>query len=1008
MINQNFSDGGDKAETHKILNNFSSRVDSIPIAIELLQRSFPSIYHINFGFESMRLIFERRGPLMSFDQLFQCFNFIINLLTEQIDFFSSNDHIALRTSGCYTAAIAFRLIFEQEQMDTINQILEQTQNLLEQTGNHAILSFTLFAQYVEAMNLNYHHMDLNNQNKMQKTFKEDYIMQIISTAMKALSVRSSDGDANFIAVDKKVKTSALVLIKTCFSVFEMKNVENSFQLIKLPDSFRGLYATPESLDVFFGLLEIDDENLHTELFSVFDYLFRPQDTIWPSSAELLQFLVFAMERMKELIVNIQYDSKFLNQISRSVAHICFRAKKGENAIEIDQNWMEFADACGTFTTNVLQGSIDNYTNLFQIWQNIAQWNIREEIESTFSELLYNVLQAIISAVFQQIENDPSMMEDKIKEFDAKDVKVLWEISRLCHNAFGEYISTQFGAKIAESVSQNSSPAILLQLAYLLKICQYRDAGTKILKRDNKKSNFSYVENMLLQRISQFVNDTIENVQTFAETFGMPAVILEASFAKYTEIYFERILGVIRSRSIEPDKIALLELFLARLAADLQLFNQTSECSDLLVEILSVLQKIAENTETKQLLAQNEIIVSLYNRTIEVDFSELDETAFEKAHIKLYEVYASLVSTRKEFLEFLTPFDERVQVLDNNVDEDLSKETIALYRDLKGVVKGINKNSLFSSLFIEWFCDNKVEPTVGLITQYAEAPAVVRSIVKLWVSLYKNFKRSLSDSGVGIILFRSSSSIVNGIYQNCVEDSSQLQYLTQVIKFSLTTGTANFAVMKHFGDNSIDEILSSFYEILKLPFSDLSLNTKLCQEILTICKFLANECAQDLFTDGNSENRANILKFTANMLSNPIFWQKEFWNDAWNIVSSMLISTTKAVPSEIPLFRSHFVFILDGIMNINDNFTYDSCTIIDLMYQYDQAFVNEAFNALIQMYDPQFQQAITQVLTALVDQSATTPQSSNIRIRALNFQHAIKMYPTSLIQSEYFAQFYQIE
>lgn len=1012
VINQNMDASADKTESHKILDTLSQRVDSIPLFYEVIQKCPSSLRHLFSCFESLRRIVEKRGCLMLPDQLCQHYDFIFHYITENVPYLVANSSVLGATADA--GAIVFRHLFERQEFDRVRQILDQLSDFMDASPETAIIVLSFFKSFIEVIDKNFYHMDEFKARNMRNGFKSDYIAQFISIGMKAVSFRIESADQAAIKIDINMKIKGLQLILACFK-FADDAKSNKLQSIAYPVSFREIYDSVEAIEAIFGLFEINDSALQTEIFRVFDYFFRASDTVWTSADTRNAFLACVNERIRPIMEAITPDSDFLNEATRTVAIIC-DAIKGDNR-PIDESWIAFADVIGAYTGNVvLSTKSDNFTNLLGIWHKMSFWNIPQEVIENFAQLFFNALQTLVDATFQLAENDSDDMAERLRTMPVSDLSPMWETAKYCFPAFGEMIEAKFGEKIDQAVSE-CTPAVILQLQFIIKIIDAEPEGKKILTRKGG-IDFDDVEKKLIQKMAAFVSSTIEHTADFAQNIGIPVIDLEMAFVHYANNYYA--LNIANLENIDKQNgvldptqqvhLSVIQLYLTRLMADLELFNNVPECGPLMISILDLLEKIAKNRISKSFLAENEIIVSLYTRSVSIDFTEIDPESFGEARTRLYALYASIAPDRKDFLQFLSQFDERFTALAENTTEDLSKDAFALYRDLIGVIDGIKKQQKYQEIFIKWFADGHIDEIVTTIGQYSSSVEVVSAITDLWKSIYRKdennalwcFPHYLRGTGVGIEMFRSTSAIVNAIYENCEENSDLIPFLAKIIDESFRSETANFGVMRHYGDNSFGEVLDNFFEIIKISYNEIALNEDLCLDIINTLIFLTKECADELFTEQNTENRHNIIKFTQNCFASlDEERSKSTWDKSWQIVKYLFTKTIEKVPGEIELYRPHFVFVLDAIINANVTYTFNSTNLISMMAAADSAFAGAAFQALVESYDPQFQGPVGSAL-----QTLSTAQN-NMAVVA-TFHNTMKSYPASLVFNEFFAPFYQLE
>lgn len=971
----------ERVQEWKQLDRLASRIDFLPFAYQIAKSKLNSLHAEYFSFLAMTTIIERRGCLLDAQQLLEHLLFLLQFIQENVNFFSTQ--ISILNQAASATSITMRQLIEKN--TPIDSFMDKIMSILESSNDGRYVVLNIIDTFIEIMNNTYHYIDLFTQQKIKTMFCSSILPILITTALNSLSQ------------DSKNSIAALKVVSDGLKAASQANSEQ-FQFLSYPASFTAIYHDDSFLTAIFNQLQSPNKEVKRELFKVLDFYLRASTSMWATKDEMYQFLLFSADQFKQVIMDLQIDEEYIQYVCCSIAHICHQIQSEH--FPVDRTWIEFINTIGQFSTKIFQTKFSHISNTIVIWNFVTEMQLTADIQSDVSVFVFDVLKSIVLSALEQIQNSDDfadLAENASLSYDSGDLRHIWESTKFCHPEFTQFIGEIFDQKISEASSPNCTAATLIQLQFLILLASARFHGIKVFQGNVSNINFAESEEFLSEKISLFIQSSQEHIGAYAVQIGEPAIELERSIVTFGREFLLCHFSSSDNYGTNP-YVPMMTVLLNRLTYDLVLFNDSDGTFKLLDDILNLIEKCVSRKQSNALLRNIELIQNLYNRNISIEFEGLQNPEEHcEVRKKLYEMYAKLITSRSNFLEFLNAFEQRFKEIESN---PTPLSVIDLYSDLSGVVIGLSVET-FIRKFVQWISENYVDTTVALINACSGDATLVSIIVSLWTNIIKKAD-FFKFTGTGIMLFRAATQICGAVAENVVGDApeavraEQMEMLIQLINAALTSNIANFGLMKHYGDTSADELIALFFNgVLSLQYNGIKDGNKVAMVLETLSA-ITQDSANELLP--YEDRMEAVLSFTAACFDDI---NKETWQKNWDVVRPLFFAVAESGNSKLlSLFRAHFTYVLSAIITVNDLFTFSSVELIILMNEADPAFTSSAFQSLVSMYDPKFQGTVIEEINNLLNK-----EKGSVNERAPVFHNAMKQYPTSLVDNPFFAEYY---
>lgn len=250
-------------------------------------------------------------------------------------------------------------------------------------------------------------------------------------------------------------------------------------------------------------------------------------------------------------------------------------------------------------------------------------------------------------------------------------------------------------------------------------------------------------------------------------------------------------------------------------------------------------------EANSLISKSKLFNSLFHRPqgLSLEFLHIGGGRFRSM---FYDIISSLYffqdeDTVEEHLDnFLHPLDHKVADLYNylsNVDynhlnfsqmDQMNVEIIGFLRDLRGLLKGCKRKSLFNMIF-GWLYPKITSLLLLISNKFTAMSDIMTQILRLCHELMNNEYRKLIED-VGMILFRFTGQVMNLFYEHVElrqcsfkefdlygDRYRMIRYSLAILHTSLDSGVVNIGAMEYYNDPCIEVIRKTVRHTVGLSF-----------------------------------------------------------------------------------------------------------------------------------------------------------------------------------------------
>jgi len=999
ILQQHSNENGDKSEYALKLEAWSHRIEFLPVVYDLVKNYIDSTKHAHFAFNSMKKIVFTRGSLMTNAQILNHFQFLIDFLGNNID--RIVNRIPVLNSSSDSVAITMRFILEKE--ISPNEAIDKIHSFFESGGKLEVLALSIIESLIPVIKTPMAHIMSQDSFNFAQYFGQNYLQGFMESAFNELN-----------NADNQIIAKSLLVIKECLAFSDTGATR--MNRISYPNSFKPFFADLGFMKSIFKYSQNTDSiDIPAIAFDVLFLFLGSSDSMFNSSYEYNQFFETASMELNHSMEVIDSTSELVHSLSKVLKRFSSQIDSGsfcDSSCAAD-----FLAASSSFTEAIFEkGTMNNCHYILSFWAEVSKWTSPSQSE-TLSQLIPRIIESYITVSKFRISSDPNWWYDMIPTIPEEDLISIWTISNRFLQQFCEFIGNEISNTLNQTLSSDRDSSTILILSFFVKLVTIR-LSCKGQIGDSIGVNYEESELILLSSVLLIIEKTAEIIEPLTAEYGMYMILLETTISDFMSIYITTRVGKNPNQKSESNneldfKKRLLDTYIQRILSDLALFSTVPECGKLLCKVLLVAEKLSNKEISNELMLNNSLMRVLIERSIVIDFDNLIPEDSKKTRTRLNYLYSRLLPSRKALQGFLLGFDERFAfIMRGNTSNEPA--VFGLYRDLLGVAKGTAASTIpkFCLRFIKWFAENHIEDTITLIQANSKSHIVVSAICHVWISFYKlqENKKSGSESllsptsGFGIVLFRSSVFIVNALFANCVEDSEQVSILIKLVHYCLTTNSANFGVMKLYGDDSFERMLEFFFCILKsFSYQEIETGKNLVQRILPTIERVNTIFTSSILND--KEQLSLILQFLLQCL---LKMKKETWDAAWKCMKPLLTHIVEKQEGKqfIELFRPHFVVILDALINSGENFIFRSCEILFYVAVLDFPFVETVFMKLLETYDTAFHNAVYGALQQLFADFTLPISDENINKRLHRYLKEMRKYPTNFSDEPYLAEFFK--
>ena len=1021
LIRRQYTDVDDnKAEGASKILQYTSQVRNIRFLFDFLERCANSDLHLICSFNFISEIMKKKGCLVPPSSLLEYFSFIERFIIENADRLIASQPAL--SASCRTYAIIFRIIIEQ-QIANADDMFRKIQNIF-QSDQLSIKTISLYimTEVVDCFKTKFPYLSDLESNSTRGKFQTSYLHVFMNEIYPLL-----DND--------ELIQPVLTLLNHCFAFCELDKTLNTFT-INYPRQFKKYFESAEPLKRIASLV---NNPQYCKIAMDTLYYMTAASGVFDKSSSKGFYFTFLAELISQMLPNATLE--FFGQLCKILSALA-KQLDGNEFCKIKEVAQRFFSSAMAFSANVFASSeISSTQNLFNLWSSVANWNLKDpELKGTISNIVFQVICNYIRTTSNEIANNEenwiSFFESELFE-DFQHLPNIWPLTNICHNAVCEFIVSQINgiAPFTDATHQEYDTAGFLQLAFLiLNVISRFGRGHLQVKISIEES-----ANSMYDSVNKIIENTSPKIKKMLERAHKVALIFEGVVIMFMDQYQRNYFAGKRFNSLsvrEPkteddqNRIQYINgIIISRLLNDLDSIVFLSHYPTLVIKLLNIISQLITKDDIKNFIAITTLKEHFIKQDLGISFENVPPDLAKQPRIFLFKLYTSLINTFGELRIFLEKFDERFQAL-ASINYSNQGEAFGLFCDLRGMFKYYVSDFNQSKKHIKacnWFCSKHIEDAINIIKVNSSVPAIVNIVCKLCVSLFPDHisiqqskeqnkaktKTSLIDqnSGLGIILFKASLGIVDAIMKNCDANFSKYYILFKVIRYCLTTKSANFGVMSFYGDNSFYQMCDLFYQMLfSVRFEDFVESPKLLQHIIITMSTINSDekCLINLF---DSPDRASIKAIIIFIAKSMASGDKNLLTASYSALHPLIQHSISSpeMTSSIELYRPISIVILNNIIYRNDIFVNDFGTFILASLIFDNSFLTNLVKLIIDSYDPAFQPAIQEQFNLLLSPINTQDfreAVSQFIPKLVHFCSAFKKYQNNLFDIPEIVQFIQ--
>jgi hypothetical protein len=433
---------------------------------------------------------------------------------------------------------------------------------------------------------------------------------------------------------------------------------------------------------------------------------------------------------------------------------------------------------------------------------------------------------------------------------------------------------------------------------------------------------------------------------------------------------------------------------------------------LIMAALTAVDLMAKNSHTATILARNPLMQALFECRMVINLEHLPLERTGKSRTLLHTLYVSVVP-HSRLIPFLTSYDQRFRELGSEAS------VFSLYCDLKGLFRGVcrdrSRDEEKYARILSWFSEYHFQDTINVIQRYAKSFLVVKSVCQFWTGLFPEKFASVTvpkNSGFGISLFRASLEILTTLLRGTSSDGDKCYALFKVIRYCVNTSCANFGVMALYGDNSYDDMVKLFFDLLANAVQNFAAiwgQNKIVKNALKSLSAVIKVINVQIY--GNRERVLCVVQFLLNCLKEARFSAHpgDIWENTWTVVLAMLEVAANQEDSAnmIRAFEPHGVVILDAAVNSRDNYAMESSVVLLYLVIYDTEFVQRIASSvcdeLVGHARAQVRSAFTKLFGA-IDAEINEERKKEFKRGFVAFKSMVKEYGIAFRSSSLYSQY----
>ncbi|KAJ1518220.1 hypothetical protein HMI54_001909 [Coelomomyces lativittatus] len=291
-------------------------------------------------------------------------------------------------------------------------------------------------------------------------------------------------------------------------------------------------------------------------------------------------------------------------------------------------------------------------------------------------------------------------------------------------------------------------------------------------------------------------------------------------------------------------------------------------ASIISKALKLFDELSIGYVSAKLLAKLDLIKSILKNP-ELDFLSMDFKHRTQYYSTISRVFFSEDPSFVQFTEFMTPFENRFNMLvsirnpHEFLNTDFQKALVGFFRDLRGISYSINTKRNYL-LFWDWIYPSKMQLLLKSMEAFSINSTVSNSLLKFFLEFCsnKNNRMTFDTSSVnGILLFREASQLLQ-IYGSRImnyQASSPSQIYNEVYKCIvscfgiyknvLSGNYVNFGVFALYGDESLNNAMKMITSmILNIPQEHILAYPKLSQGYFELMEVMTQASQLQLWFD----------------------------------------------------------------------------------------------------------------------------------------------------------------
>ena len=976
IINTRQPDYAQGTEQFILINGIESNLSNLPRLFLNIPTYQQDINSLTIIFSLIRDILQKRGSLLNLQNLQELINTYFAIIGPLIPEIACNK---ISPACCDIAAYIYRFIFELS-IDNPPTFDPALQLVSREEEPSVIFGLKLMTSVIDIMRSPMKHVvKALKINEITEKFKNSQIPLFFQKATeKAFNL------------NPLITPVALKLLVSIFNFLNPKSATINKDEKEAPDFD---FEVPKEMIQFYGnlafiqnLLQIYQEMNITDAIDVIRCFLSASKCSWKSiGISPIVFINSIENGLTQILEN--FDNS--ENATFSITNLIFQLGK---LISVSQKDSE-VELSPTFISTIQKFSLtlfqsmtlfyNSCNNLLRFWRILFKdRGFIQKVVSVQPDCFNSIFQSYINSIIESIT--PNMTVDEFPEVfqnfdqlinDFTSLGVICQVSIEPSIQFVSEILNFYTEKLLEN-----NPAFLMRTSMIILIVSsfFNGPVDDIIKENNSSIPFY---SMCVQLTFVLITKIDEIQPGLVNVYGSYSILFESALIQFCSLFVKKFLALENTlvyseeilQFIKVQKKQTFECIFGRLLKDLILF---APFPDTMLSILSFFSGHIPSTSVlnddvsffTSVIYSNETFKLLISRSLFIEIESIENLEKQyKLASELNKFYASVIEY-EQLSDFVAFIDNKFNnaSLHNFTDP---REVFVLYREINGLLKGSTSSNKYTFLF-RWILQRHSEHTIQCLKAQSKQSIVVKAILRVWMNLLIGKNLSLpSYSSDGLRIIKITYLLLNEVVSSDVpKNDDVICYMVKILAFSIMSKSANFGIMKMYGDDTIDQLILIYFNILKgWPFE-------------SYCQF-----KNLLLTVSNSFN--TILQFAPEMIQNdnnfPVvlnFYLRTFiylrglqneysekdLDIYLNFKKLLFFFTQKKLFQIWPSFRPHLLALLNTLFDSASSKVVSCMSgVIFLIAKSDLKYIAHVFQTVCDMFDQSSREALGQMSQATI-------------------------------------------